>query len=230
MDTQTADISALKNRLAATGRRGLVVDLDETISATIEHWAAELLEVFGNPGNLSPHDVVRRMSNGDIPFDNPEEVTEWMIRALASEELTESYPIIEGADIALAKIDRVVPVVGYLTIRQDAVRAATQRWLTAHGFPDGPVITRPDGMQAGGMQWKAATLAALHPHVVAAIDDTADFIQYLPDDYPGTIFLYGKPDHAQDRVDVVPCPTWDDVYARVAERRDLLLHETGDPR
>lgn len=224
-----AEIVAFKKRLKDKGTKGLVIDLDETLSDTIHYWALELAKSFGNPKNLSTEEIVERIYAQDVPFWKPEEVQKWMIRALQSEEMTEAYPIVEGSDRAVEKIDRVIPVAGYLTVRETIIRDATRRWIKKHGFPDGPVITRPDKLKTGGYKWKAEVLAYLYPQVIGTIDDTPDMIEYLPGSYQGTVFLYGNRDYPKSDRNVIPCKTWDDVYRRVAEHKASLERTAGNP-
>ncbi|WP_236860070.1 hypothetical protein [Candidatus Formimonas warabiya] len=215
-----ADIAAFKKQLKDKGTKGLVIDLDETLSWTVYYMAGELAKLYGNPQNLSVEELCERMNARDIPFWNVEEVRKWGIQALESEEMTEEYPIMEGSDKAVEKINHVIPVVGYLTLRQTSVRDATKRWLAKHGFPDEPVITRPNNLKLeDGMKWKADTLAYLYPQVIGSIDDTLDIFNYLPSSYKGTIFLYGQTDYPKSDLNIIPCKTWDDVYKKVIEHQ-----------
>ncbi|WP_332237042.1 hypothetical protein [Sporolactobacillus sp. KGMB 08714] len=216
------DIAAFKQQMKDEETKGLVIDLDETLSSTIQYWTSELVKSFGNPENLPAEEMTKRILAQDIPFWKPEEVQKWMIRALKSEEMTEAYPIIEGSDKAVDRINQAIPVVGYLTLRETLIRDATRRWLQKHGFPDRPVITRPDDLKSGGMKWKAETLAYLYPQVIGTIDDTPGFIDYLPSSYKGAIFLYGNRDYRKSNLDVILCSTWDDVCREVAARRAAL--------
>ncbi len=225
-----ADIIAFKQQLKNSGTNGLVIDLDETLSWTMQYWALELVKIFGNPRNLSEEEIIERIVAQDIPFEKPEEALQWMILALKSEELTEAYPIIEGSDKAVERINQVIPVVGYLTLRETSIRNATERWLRKHGFPEKPVITRPDNLKAGeGMKWKAETLAYLYPQVRGTIDDTPDIIKYLPSDYKGSIFLYGNRPYPRTDLNIIPCNTWDDIYKKVVEHQAPLQRTAGNP-
>ena len=160
---ESLGIVAFKEQLKDKGMKGLVIDLDETLSNTIHYWAPELVKSFGNPQNLSTEEIIKRIYAQDVPFWKLEELQKWIILALKSEEMTEVYPIIEGSDQAVKRINQVIPVAGYLTIRETCIRGATRRWLKKHGFPDEPVITRPDGLKTGGHQWKAEVLVYLYP-------------------------------------------------------------------
>ncbi len=226
-----SDIVAFKKQLKDEGTKGLVIDLDETLAWTIQYMAGELAKLYGNPQNLSVEELRERIIARDIPFWRLEEVREWGLQALESEEMAEEYPIIEGADKAVEKIDHVIPVVGYLTLRQTSVRNATKRWLKKYGFPDRPVITRPNDLKLEeGMKWKADTLAYLYPQVIGLIDDTLDIFNYLPGSYKGTIFLYGKADYPKSDLNIVPCKTWDDVYRKVVEHKASLDHTADHVR
>ncbi len=225
-----ADIAAFKKQLEDSGTKGLVIDLDETLSWTIHYMAGELAKLYGNPQNLSVEKLRERIIAHDIPFWELEEVRKWGLQALESEEMAEAYPIIEGSDKAVEKIDHVIPVVGYLTLRQTSIRNATKRWLKKHGFPDEPVITRPDNLKLEeGMKWKADTLAYLYPQVIGLIDDTLDIFNYLPGSYKGTIFLYGQTDYPKSDLNIIPCKTWDDVYKKVEEHQASLQRTAGNP-
>lgn len=226
----SADIVAFKQQLKNSGTNGLVIDIDETLSWTMQYWVLELVKIFGNPRNLSVDEIIERIVAQDIPFEKPEEALQWMILALKSEELTEAYPIIEGSDKAVKRINQVIPVVGYLTLRETSIRNATARWLRKHGFPEKPVITRPDDLKAGeGMKWKAETLAYLYPQVIGTIDDTPDIIKYLPSDYKGSIFLYGNRPYPRSDLKIIPCNTWDDIYKKVVEHQASLERTAGNP-
>jgi hypothetical protein len=224
------DIVAFKKQLKDKGTQGLVIDLDETLSGTVHYMAGELARLYGNPLNLSIEELCERMNAHDVPFWKLEEIREWGLQALESAEMTEAYPIIAGADQAVAKIVQVIPVAGYLTLRQTSVRNATERWLKKHGFPAAPVITRPDDLKlAAGMKWKADTLAYLYPQVSGLIDDTLDIFNYLPSNYQGTIFLYGQTDYPQSDLNIIPCKTWDDVYKKVVEHKATFQRTAGNP-
>jgi hypothetical protein len=220
MEQMNSDIAAFKKKLENNGTKGLVIDLDETLSWTVYYMVGEIAKLYGNPQNLSVEELCERMMARDVPFWNVDEIRKWGLLALESEEMAEQYPIIEGADKAVEKIDHVVPVVGYLTLRQTSIRNATERWLRKHGFPDEPVITRPNDLNLEeGMKWKANTLAYLYPQVIGSIDDTLDIFNYLPSRYKGTIFLYGQTDCPKSNLNIIPCKTWDDVYKKVVEHK-----------
>ena len=188
------------------------------LSWTVNYLVGELAKLYGNPQNLSVEELRERFLANDFPFWKLEEVRNWGQQALESEEMTEAYSIIEGSNKAVEKINHVISVVGYLTLRQTSVRNATKRWLKKHGFPDEPVITRPDDLKLEkGMKWKADTLAYLYPQVIGLIDDTLDILNYLPGSYEGTIFLYGQTDYPKSDLNIIPCKTWDDVYKKVVE-------------
>ncbi len=218
-----SDIVAFKKQLENSGTKGLVIDIDETLSWTVYYMAGELAKLYGNPLNLSVGELCERMMARDVPFWNVDEIRKWGLLALESEEMAEAYPIIEGADKAVEKIDHVIPVVGYLTLRQTSIIDATKRWLKKHGFPDAAVITRPaDLLLEEGMKWKADTLVYLYPQVIGSIDDTLDIFNYLPVSYKGTIFLYGQMDYPNSDLNIIPCKTWDDVFKKVVEYKKGL--------
>jgi len=86
-----SEIVAFKEQLKDKGTKGLVIDLDETLSNTIHYWALELAKSFGNPQNLSTEEIIKRIYAQDVPFWKLEELQKWMILALKSEEMTEAH-------------------------------------------------------------------------------------------------------------------------------------------
>lgn len=201
---------------AETLTRGLAVDIDETLSWTVGHWVELMQEKFGNPENLSAKEMVEKYRyTQHVPYWQGEEVARWIDEKIHSDEHQEELPLIEDANVYLKKISEIMPISAYITIRPKTVQAGTQNWLAKHGFPDAPVVFRPDEVaHHDGNQWKAGLLENLYPTVLGMIDDNAKLLDYLDDDYPGTIFLY---DHsvADSRLDVIACKHWLNVYEAV---------------
>ncbi len=60
-----------------------------------------------------------------------------------SPEANDGLPLVPGARDGVDSLQRVVPIVAYLTVRPENVSANTIRWLTECGFPPAPVVSKP---------------------------------------------------------------------------------------
>ena len=60
-------------------KTGLGVDIDETLSWTVGHWAKEMQKLFGNPEGLSAKELVDKYSyTQNVPYWQSEEALKWM--------------------------------------------------------------------------------------------------------------------------------------------------------
>jgi hypothetical protein len=55
----------------------------------------------------------------------------------------DGLPLVPGAKDGVDSLQRILPIVAYLTVRPENVSANTVRWLTENGFPPAPVVSRP---------------------------------------------------------------------------------------
>jgi len=197
-------------------KQGLAVDLDDTLSDTMNHWVKQMQQKFGNPENLSVKELAKKYKYvQNVPYWQTDSAIEWANEQIHSSNLHAELPLIEGAKDYLIQINKIIPISIYLTARPECTRAGTQTWLNKHGFPKTQLICRPTEINhEDGSQWKAETLAKLYPQVLGIIDDNATLLNFLPKDYKGTIFLYDNDSH-NSTLNVVPCPTWKDVLDAV---------------
>lgn len=218
------EIASFKNKLIQEKRSGLVLDIDETLSGTVGFWVEQLQERFGNPENLTPKEIVAKYRYTQlVPYWQSKEALEWMEQARENNSLQEALPLIENANHIVQQIDKIIPIVGYLTIRPQAVIEGTKTWLRKHDFPQVDVLARPVGLAtADGNKWKADVLHALYPQVVGIIDDNPAVAKHLPRDYQGTVYLFDSEEAVKCEIKVIPCKTWGDVHAQVK-----LLHSVA---
>nr|AIA18301.1 Unknown Function [uncultured bacterium] len=216
-------ITQFKKELQKNGKIGLLLDIDETLSWTLGHWVVVMQEKFGNPENLSVKELIKKYRYTEhVPYWQTPEAKEWMQQAILDNDLQEALPIIENANHIANKVHKIIPIVGYLTLRPTAVLDGTRQWLKKHGFPDEPLLLRPDNIPHGdGYEWKAHVLVHLYPEVTGIVDDNARMLQYLPDEYKGTIYLYDTESFEGTNLNVIPCKTWDDVYDKVKGQSGL---------
>ena len=145
-----------------------------------------------------------------VPYwkDQPAAV-EWMQHARADNEFQTVLPCIPDAVEGVNALNAVVPVVAYITARPQSVVSGTKRWLAAHGFPDAPVLAKPDAVDfADANSWKGRALGELHPHVLGIIDDNPSVLGSLPQRYPGSFFLFGHARTAQTPAAGAAAPDW----------------------
>lgn len=194
---------------------GIALDLDETVAGTNRHWVTVLSELFGNPHGWSPDRIIaqyRRIQ--DVPWWQTPEALAWMEEAQHSDELQRLLPIIENARHVVERLHETVPIAAYITARPECVREGTEWWLAEHEFPQAPLIMRPTELR-GGNAWKARLLTMLYPAIRGIIDDNPRLIEYLPESYQGTVFLYGHAEFRHPALRVVAVPTWADVHPAI---------------
>ncbi len=195
---------------------GLAVDIDETLSWTIGYWTEKMMEIFGNPENLTVKEIIEKYRyTQNVPYWQSAEAKQWMHDKIHSDDLQKELPLIEGANDYLQKIYSIIPIAAYITVRPQSVIKGTQTWLDKHGFPKAPIICKPlDVVHGDGNKWKAEVLQKLYPDVLGMIDDNAKLLDFLDAKYPGVIFLY---DHhtVESTLNVIACKNWGEVFGEV---------------
>ncbi len=212
-----SSINTLQEKLIKEKKRGIAVDIDETLSWTVGYWVKELSKRFGNPENLSPQQVIAKYRYTQlVPYWQTPEALQWMEDRRNDDSLQESLPLIEGVDIIIQEVHRMLPIVAYLTTRPDSVILGTKKWLKKHAFPEAEVIARPKAIPLeDANKWKAKVLESLYPEVIGIIDDNENLVKELPATYQGTVFLYDREESPRDDIHVVICKDWQIVLQEV---------------
>uniref|UniRef100_A0A0G4HX66 FCP1 homology domain-containing protein n=1 Tax=Chromera velia CCMP2878 TaxID=1169474 RepID=A0A0G4HX66_9ALVE len=216
------EVEEFKKGLEETGRSGLVLDIDETLSATNVYWMSTLSSLFGNPENLSPQEIAKKYHLAqNVPYWQTKEALEWMQSKRDCSTTQELLPVIEGALQGVTRMMEIgIPIVGYLTVRPSSTNGGTEKWLNKHGFPDLPVVAKPTDVPfQEGNQWKGKALEALHPHVLGIVDDNPSVLKNTGPSFPGVFFLFSHEEVPSSTGDaggkreatVVACPSWTDV-------------------
>lgn len=203
-----------------TENSGIALDIDDTLALTLRHWIVLLTEKFGESENLTIEELTAKYRYAQhVPSWQSDEALEYMNYLRDSEETNEALPVDPYAVEAISTINKIIPVNAYLTVRPSAVSRGTSRWLQKHGFPDAPVVTRPDHIaHADGSKWKAEYLATAFPHIGGIIDDNPGLLQHLPSDYKGYVYLFGHNSITTTLKDhVIPCPDWNSVVRAIIE-------------
>ncbi|MEK7644327.1 MAG: hypothetical protein AAB390_03440 [Patescibacteria group bacterium] len=190
--------------------KGIALDIDDTLSNTLYRLVRQMRALFGNPENLTTAEIIKKYHIIDyIPYWQTAEIIAWIKKTVDSDDANKDFPLMENAQRMVAKIDKSVNISCYLTLRRQEVISGTARWLKKHGFPDKPIICRPNDMEYNdGHDWKAKVLMA-NPSLLGLIDDNAKIIKHLSDDYAGTIFLFRHKEYKNDsKIKIIPCKNW----------------------
>jgi len=124
-------------------------------------------------------------------------------------------PLIEDSNHFLNKIDKIVPIAAYITIRPESVRKGTEHWLQKNKFPKALIIFRPDNIPTKeGNKWKAKIIEKLYPKIIGFIDDSSSVIESLSKNYKGTIFHYNKTP-IRTKLKVINCKDWENIFKEV---------------
>ena len=197
---------------------GIALDIDETLSNTMHYWIENMLELFGNPEGLSVEEMAKKYRyTWESPYWQSDEALDWINGVLSDKGAQLDFSVVTDAKDFVWKINDVVPVVAYITARPECVADVTRDWLVKHGFPDVPVICKPEATYGvGGNKWKAGVLKSLYPRVKGIVDDNVKLCKYL-DDYDGYVFLYSH-ELVDDGANGVACVDWEAVYEEVKKK------------
>lgn len=219
-----AELIAFKNRLIDAQIRGLAIDIDETLSWTIGYWVEQMQKKFGNPEDLSIQDIITKYRyTQNVPYWQTEEARAWMDEHRNSNEIQEVLPLIAYADTSIQQINKLVPIVCYLTTRPVTVIEGTKKWLQKYNFPQAEIIARPrDVHLTEGNKWKAEILEYLYPQVEGIIDDNPGLVTHLSKTYQGSIYLYDNGETTRKDITILPCKKWEDVLQTVRDDKGNL--------
>jgi hypothetical protein len=207
----------LKRRLEGTEKPHLLLDIDNTLSASRDLYFQRFSEEFGNPEELSIQEFIDKyVYTWNVPYWQGEDRSNLAKEMEQDIDLHERAELITGADEGVAAIQKRIDIAGYLTARFEVLQATTQRWLKKHSFPKGELIMRPHYIENHN-QWKAEVMEFLYPEVTGIIDDNPGIIEHLSDSYKGTIYLYENTIDFQPKVNVVSCADWTHVVEKVTQ-------------
>ena len=207
------EVRDFKQKLVEKNKKGLVLDIDETLSWTMGIWVEQMQQKFGNPENLSIKEMAAKYRYADrVPYWQTPEAWEWIGKACEDNQMQEEFAPIAEAKDGVEKLQTILQIVGYLTTRSRGVLEGTKVWLEKNNFPNLEVLARPKRVtNAEGDKWKAEVLNFLYPQVRGIVDDKLAVAEYLPKGYQGTVFLYNNKEANVKDIKVVPCPTWEVV-------------------
>ncbi|HEY0220733.1 MAG TPA: hypothetical protein VGC58_00745 [Candidatus Paceibacterota bacterium] len=212
----------LKQKLTSKNLQGLALDIDETLADSNTHWFDHMYK-FHPPENISLKEIMKKHKFvEEVKGWETEEAFKHMESLLHSEEFNEAIPLIEDSNHVVNKINKIIPIVAYITARPITVKNSTENWLKKHGFPSAPIIMREKNIKATATdlssrnKWKAEILKDLYPNVTGIIDDNAVLAHELENlKYEGTLYLYGpNTEEFNHYKHVITCPTWGSVLEK----------------
>ena len=208
--------------LRTENRRGLALDIDETICDTNTHWFTLLQDIFGNPEKLTPREMVKRYRyTQKVPYWKTPDAQKWMDDKIHSDDFHRTLPVIPDAREYVQKVIEVIPVVAYITARPQEVVSGTEYWLRTNGFPDAPIVARPEETIGHFTTWKAGVLSNLYPYVLGIVDDHPGMVEELLPDYPGTIFLITHSEHPRRDLRLFCGRDWPEMVEQIKKHNPL---------
>jgi len=213
------EILKFKNLLKRKKITGLALDIDNTLSSTNYYWVKKLTLMFGNPENLTIEQIITKYQYAsNVPYWQTKNALQWMEGARLDNKLHEELPLIENANLIVQKINKIIPIVIYLTVRPTSVLSTTKNWLKKHRFPLAEVIAKPLNISfQEGNKWKAEILNFLYPQIIGIIDDNPEIIDYLPVSYKGIVYLYNINQAPKKSFKVISCRNWKEVWLKVKQ-------------
>lgn len=221
MDRQ---IRNLNKKLEKEGKRGLALDIDNTLSDTSIVWVEKIALALGNPEGLTSEEFTKKYSYGrGVSYWAKEDYERVSLTLRQSNEFYEDLPLIENANKQVEKINAIIPIVAYITARNMEVIKSTEEWLKKHNFPKSKIICRPDEIDVmEQFEWKAKLLEKMYPSVSGIVDDSIGLVNALSKGYKGTVFLYNYNgvDEIRNDIKVVICEDWNKVLEKIKENYD----------
>ena len=217
----------LKTALAEKNIHGLALDIDDTLAGTTKLWMKLFQEKFGNPENLTHTEMYEKYRYTDsVPYwESKSGFYELAAELAESDAFQESIPLIANANHTLEKPGPKTHIVAYLTARTASTFNSTSNWLKKHGFPNEPIITRPEDHHVKDRNiWKAKVLEQLYPQVIGIVDDNAGLLKELSPQYKGTVYLYDhkhvpemprSPKSPESTLKVFACRDWQYLYETI---------------
>ncbi len=217
MIIKNKEVIALKKKLNFLGINGLALDIDQTLSFTTGYMVEKLIEGLGNPENLMVEEIINKYKHTDkIPYWQGERAKKILESIRNSNEIQTNLPLIKNSNDTVNKINKIIQIVAYITVRPRVIYKGTKLWLQQNNFPKAVVITKPDRvLRKDGNWWKAKVLEYLYPEVLGIVDDNPDLSKYISKNYKGTIFLYNNTEILNQDIRVIPCENWEAVLLNV---------------
>jgi hypothetical protein len=210
------ELHELKLKLQSTGKKYLLLDIDDTISHTKKMYFETLMRDHSNPENLTVDEMIARYNlTNFVSYWADEKSFEIHNRLMANAEAHADLELREGALESINKINEKLAIAGYLSARPEVIHQTTKDWIQRKGLPEAEVILRPNYVNDSNA-WKAAVLEFLWPEVIGIVDDNQGLVDKLHRGYQGVLFVYnyaGQND--REGFNIVHCADWESVVEKV---------------
>lgn len=221
-------IPEFKERLRKDGRKGLALDLDDTVCVTSIYYFQRMMEKWGNPEKMTPYEMARKYKFANrVPYWKSPKCHEYLKTMWNSEEWQKSLTIVESANKIVQRIHQTIPILAYITARPSHLTTVSKEWLKKNNFPQAEVITRPDSIdEKFGNEWKALVLRELQPQITGIVDDNPAIIEHLTPDYKGRVYLFNYEEYAPlpEGISVICCKTWKEVERAIHSHLEKRRH------
>lgn len=217
------NIQQFKTQLKKQKVRGLALDIDNVLSDTQVDIFNIMYSRFGYSNGTQVEELrIKYRYIQNVPIWQNSEAKQYLKDLVLSNQFYVNIATIKDADRIVQKINKISPILCYITARPNKVIPATKKWLRKNKFPKAPIISRPDNLELHLRgEWKAKVLEYLYPEISSIIDDDPEILDYLPEIYKGQIYLYNHPSPPQTKINVIPCRTWRDVYLKIVNRHTV---------
>ena len=211
----------------------IALDIDETLSRTIWYLVSEMQKKFWNPENLSAEKLIAKYRyTQHVPYWQSDEAKQRIHDEIHSSALQEELPMIEWAKQFVNKINKIIPITAYITVRPTVVFEWTKKRLQKNWFPQAPIIMKPESIKKEqGNEWKAKVLEKLYPKILGIIDDNDWLVDYIGHEYKWSIFLYSHNSIKQEHKNknVIACKSRHDVYNEIKKQFEYKKTLQGKP-
>lgn len=200
-------------------KEGIALDIDDTIALTFGYWIKSLKKKFKMSEDLTPDKIIKKYKLAqEVPCWQTKEALAWMENKRNSNDFQRKIPPIKDSIKFVKKINKLIPISVYITIRPKIVTESSKDWIEKYNYPEAPIILRPKNISLEkGNEWKARVLEHLYPKIKGIIDDNINVLKNLKEDYKGTFFLYNhnKINLKNSKINVFPCTDWNQVYKNI---------------
>lgn len=212
------EITNFKKYLTENNLKGIAVDIDDTLSQTKEYLLDYFYRIMGNPENLTIAEFCQKYHLiQDAPYFQTPEALDLINKLTNSSDFFCDLKIIDNSTYCVNEINKIIPIVAYITMRPQATINVSQIWLDQHNFPKAKLIACPNFYSyQSAVEWKVTILKELYPQVTGIIDDSLGVAKKISGSYKGKIYLYNV-DSYQPRpgIDIIPCLNWDCVLDKI---------------
>jgi len=191
--------------------KGLMIDIDDTLSLTAAYWMEYLQSIYGNPENITPMEMFRKYhSVQQVPYwQGNRDINQHIYKLIYSNYIQLKLPVFDDSNLILNEMANYCKITCYLTKRPEKIKPGTISWLEKHNFPPAPVICMPNNVKLkNGNLWKAKVINDLSDSILAVIDDDKRLIYELEKYKSIHYFLITKENFDYLKLKVYPCSNW----------------------